>query len=80
MRKALIVLELLMSAAGIAGSPYGIADAPGLPLDEYSGTPFEGTTTLPGTILLVMVGLFMCGVVVLELRRDRDPRLIRPGS
>jgi hypothetical protein len=71
-RGALLTLEGIMAVAGCAGGAYGIAGAPGFPKGDLTETVFGANTSVPGLLLLVMVGLFMGGAFVLTLRRERD--------
>ena len=65
-----IALEALTAIAAAYGG-FGLIwdDAVGMPDDWLVGTPFR-SWTLPGVLLLLVVGLPMAVAVVLELRRS----------
>ena len=54
-RAALIVLEILIGAAAVAGGAYALLGAPGVPSEWLRGTLFK-TYFLPGLLLLFVVG------------------------
>ncbi len=65
-RSTLIVLEILIGAAAVAGGVYALLGAPRVPKEWLQATAFK-TYFAPGLVLLVLVGGSMAAAAALLL-------------
>jgi hypothetical protein len=70
-----IVLDLVIGVAAVAGGAYLLAGAPGLSRDRLRGTPFK-TFLWPGVTLLVLVGGSLIAAAALLLAGAHAGRLV----
>ena len=65
-RSTLIVLEILIGAAAVAGGVYALVGAPRVPKEWLQATAFK-TYFVPGLVLLVLVGGSMAAAAAMLL-------------
>ncbi len=74
-RDTLIVLEILIAAAAVAGGVYAIMGAPGVPRDWLKGSAFK-TYLVPGLVLLILVGGSMAAAAAMLLAGASGARVM----
>ncbi len=74
-RDTLLVLEILIAAAAVAGGVYAIAGAPRIPREWLQGTTFT-TYFVPGLVLLILVGGSMAAAAAMLLAGASGARLM----
>jgi hypothetical protein len=74
-RDTLIVLEILIAVAAVAGGVYAIVGAPGIPPEWLKGSAFK-TYLVPGVVLLVLVGGSMAAAAAMLLAGSSGARVM----